>query len=265
MELPIRARVAAMTAIRSVCGIEDVDILVSHTPGPPHYAATFTGWSPSLHRVNYMLHVDCDTAPDDPDFAEDLAASFEAALGDQRRRLAAGMELGIVAPMATVSDGADEVDTGSLMVDSALVAIAREKTFDPYAELLDVLAHVHGPDALHEGGPVLAAGRGTVAETPHGRVMGMSLGLSPWPGRNTVTFDGLTLDIAERDMPDTALAALAGKPLRTLVEVHPLLDDRKVFGAECIRGEDGPTVRVALEFDLVPVSSLRKDPDDDTP
>jgi hypothetical protein len=257
-ELAIGARVAAMTAIRAVCGLEGVDILKSQTPGPPHYAATFTGWSPSLHKVEYLLHAHCGTDPGDPEFAEDLAASFTAVLGEQRRRLADGMAIGLIAPMETWSEGADEIETGELMVDAALVSIMRDKGLDAHDELLEVLDSVHRQDALHEGGALLEGQRGVVAETPQGRVIGMALDLGPLDSRHTVTFDGLTLEITGLDLPATALTVLAGKPLRSLIEVHPLLDGRMVFGAERIGDDRGPGVRIALEFDLVRLSSLKE-------
>lgn len=257
--LPTVARAAAIGALRSVCGIEDVTVTPTSPKGGPRaettYTADFTGWSPTLHRVRCYLHVNCDHR--DPDLPETLAAAFTAALASQRRRLEAGIALGIVEPLPILIDAADDARTDHLLVDRALPAIATDGGEDACSELLEVLYATHGGDIEHDCGAVIEVEGGLISETPHGRVVGFRIDMGETPGGNEVSFDGLVLDIFKLTLPHSAMIALVGRPLSDLAVVHPALDHRVIVAIEP-DAEQGPTgLRIALELDLVPYDSIK--------
>ena len=256
--LPTAARAAAISALRTVCGIEDVHVTATGGPGAgtreTTYTADFTGWSPSLHRIRCYAHVNADHR--DSDFAQVLADAFAATLGSQRRRLEAGIALGIVSPLPMLIDSADEIETGHLLVDRDIKELVAHHGQDAYSELLEVLMAMHGGDNDHDGSDVLEGDGGILAETPEGRVVGLSVSVGRTSTGEDILFDGLVLEIPDAALPQTAMTGLVGRPLRILTPVHPLLDDREIVAIEHGTQGDRPSVRVALALDLVPFDSI---------
>lgn len=236
---------------------------------------TFTGWSPSLHSVNIEMPIYADTGGQD-----EVLFHIGHRLDRQRARAAHAKSLGIHAPLW----GAGYNIIEHLWTDRSLVAMRETAPgLQPLkTRLASILQQVHMMGGNHDAGPVHAMASGVVAEmvfraarpdAGHDvtagiglparcdvkRFGGAAMEIDPDGGlkeRRTLqssnpTYDGLLLTIPSGPLPEITLAALKGRPLRDLTEIHPELDGRIIDQAR--NASDGKRITVALVPDLVRV------------
>lgn len=214
---------------------------------------TFRGWGPSLHEVDMTRRMTFEHAVDEAPRGEQVVSAIAEVLDGQRQRASDGWKIGKTSPMTTCSQPA----TGHLLVDRTLCDMLVANEWLPTDMLRTALGSmITGDDAL-ECGPVATDHNVVVAETDRGRVIGLVETIAAEPGRWT-TFDGHEIHIAGRTVPEVAMAALAGKPLRMLGEVHPGLDDRIVLEVRQDGDHENPGLIVRVEPDLMTMAEVAR-------
>lgn len=190
--------------------------------------ADVEGWSPTLHliRASYTRTVrhqrDMSIDP------EDAHKAFVEATLEQFNRSRAGIHMGIHAPLelkliekspVMIKPGVPEMR--HLLVDSSWPVVAATTPEAARAILRKIILSLH--EEAYEGGSFLADGEALAIECGLGRVIGEQADV--YGGAFGATFDGLSINL-RASLPETMIVAAAGRPLRSVVELHPALNNR---------------------------------------
>lgn len=229
--------------------------------------ASLRGWSPSLHEIRISGNVGCVMTGDEDAAAGILIRRFAPLIAAQNARAAEGMFLfGRLDPLQAQT--IFSTDAQHLHVDRALVEMCRDTGRIAWDRVTRAVSTIcTAVSALYDGGSRVATSSGSLEEAPRAdgrpalRTVGFPVhirhegSIDPPAGVQKPSFDGAELGLPDAQLPDTVLAAIVGRPLGDLVQVHEEIDERIVRAAA--RDPDG-AVRLALDPDLVPVFSLEQ-------
>ena len=230
------------------------------------------GWSPTLHRVPLKLTTAFDRGYDADDAADTITGQLAPQIARQHRRANDAFALGHALPLRTAGE---DTPIDHLLCDVAHMEMVLIGNDPDNAQSLhglstflwdtaEKVANAH--DRSHDGG--LSLGVETVAiETDDAdprRILLLpseELWRCPVPGEIAACDDGsvrLTIDVGP--VPQAVLAAMPRRPLRDLVRVHPLLDDRLVrdIATEGFATDGSGGVIITLPPVLAPFGILRR-------
>jgi hypothetical protein len=245
-------------ALRDIPGVSGVSVVAKGgmatsrqaDPYAPRISIGMETWSPTLHRIGMKLAV---------------TEIEEACELDERmaRRAADAAALGIERPLDV-----DMARIDHLHADASLVALSPDASAS--ARHAVSLLHARETRGVRHGADVLAGDR-FMREIdrpglPALREVGWTIDLGSTP--DGPSFDGRMLTFVVRRarapvgddldartspmLPTTTLIGLPGRQLRSLVEVHPALDDRVVRRIEDFASTPGTRV-YEVEFEPMPV------------
>lgn len=240
------------------------------TPVRPVVAA-FNGWSPTLHAIRLNMSAAVKDRPDRMHMAHDLVRHFAPMLARQMARADDGMRIaGRTEPF--VATHVMAVDIQHLHIDRALVDMTRntaQVAWDRAGRA--VVSTCEAASGLYGGASIHGTSAGIQIEMPRTDPERLAMRVIGFPvhfGRNgldtgssaatTARYDGDTLRILRREVPETALAAAVGQPLGRLVAIHEDLDDRIITSASVRQSADSCDVVVTLEPDLVPAYAIEQ-------
>lgn len=232
------------------------------------------------------------------DIVDDVTAQIVDALHVQRLRAAAARLHGIREPLEI--KGTEPVMLDHMVMDRAVLAMVRERVEDAHGSLDDIVHAIHqegdddGRDARLTDGtayveervlrmpiddadghrPGLADDAGDDDELPGWarvtiRLLTIEIDVKPGASgirhpatgeADRIAFDGDNLHMVGVELPETALALLVGKPMRTLVELHPLIDDRIITAVQS--GHDDGVGWLRAYVEMVPAAIVDARPVD---
>lgn len=252
--LPTAARAALLGMMGGVSGVTPgtVNHVHSNSNGT-RLRVTYTGWSPSLHAYDFDMEVNSPFQVDDKRLHRIPPASLDRAIDLQRRRLEAGVALGLHRPLPVPFTAFAGVETRHMHVDRTLVDLIGSMGGDFISDIAEAMANLHRSDDTFHCGDMLKDGDAWVRETDGLRLCGTIVGIHDQPPGRWITFDGRTLSIGGAQIAETAATMLTGRPLRDLVEVHPVLDGVTIRCVETLWEDGHPELGITLEPDHIPV------------
>lgn len=249
------ARAALHSAFGGISGVQVLGIYVLEDDvWTKRLSVSINGWSPSLHLVEIGYVADVALNKDGTVIRDDAVKAFAEAVGEQTRRAARGLALGRALPLPAGENpvtGAAGPHVDHLLVDRALPVLADLDNDDFETSLINGVMDLHTQIQVpSNGGPHLADEITSVTEEGDRMTVRRLVPIDTLPGI-PCTFDGEILLVGGgREVPETVMPALPGRPLRTLITIHPQLDDRLIL--EVGTGDAGD-MALRLEPDLVPV------------
>lgn len=260
--VPASLRQAIASACGAVPGLAAVAVtrrprLQAPTGGPQppdDLEVSADGWSPSFHWLSMQWRI--PLRGHDPESPEGTAIAFDAVrahVAIQRRRATDALAIGIAAPIIPAGD---DTPIGHLTADRSSLALAALAHGGAARGILArAVADIHNAALDEPGGPRLVGKDAFVIDelgTQHlGWLTTIEHGGTTPPAN--MTDDILTLH--SQRIPETLIAALAGRRVDTLAAVHPLLDARIIGEAEQLDGND-PIVVLRLVPDRVRLGTL---------
>lgn len=256
--LPAACDAAIQSAFGAIPGVRLGDVTLSHPKpvggksGTPWLVVDLTGWAPTLHEATMRLHARPAVGPDDPGHRDETMALLEPALARQRSRAAAGLAHGISRPLALRprtpdAMGVPRIETRHLHIDASLPALAvAGGDFDLERTLEMAIRELLEGDADVDGDACIAHDAHHMTEADGVRAVGTQVVIHGEAGRS-VTFDGRTLEMHGRTVPETMLVAISGRRLGDLAALHPAIDGRIVRSAAMDSVDAHPRVLMELE------------------
>lgn len=246
--VPLKLRLALSQIMGNVPGV-----CFEHAAVPlpmnddPEIEITYTGWSPTLHRLRHVIKVEVGVRPDSRQYAEAVADAISPIMEEQVQRHREGMRFGLSAPLPIGIKGTSP-ETRHLTMDTSLAIVAAFAEDDLLEDLPDALERMHRTDA-RELGPAIMDGNAYGIESGLGHIVGKSMS---WDISREVhvSCDGLAIEIYGRTAPETMLLQMPGRPLSELIQLHPELDRRIVQTAES--GESRNSMRIRFVPEVVP-------------
>ena len=252
--LPTAARAGILSLLGGICGVTPGNVgLVKTDPTGTLLRITYTGWSPSLHAVDYDIEAFSPWQPDDPRLHRLPCETLERALDVQRRRLEAGVAIGLHRPLEAPRPAFVGVQTSHLVASKALIDLANALGHDFGEDIQEDLANLHHSDEADGLSEDLGDDRSWVSERNGMRACGRSVPIGEQDNGRWLIYDGIHLSIGGRQVSETAAIQLAGRPLRELVEVHPVLDGLTMAAIENASFDEIPELRITFAPDLVAV------------
>lgn len=248
-------RLQCETLLQNIAGVENLDIKrhenLFDRDGTPEFSVSFTGWSPSLHRISIRVREHAsDEASKEKTFVR-LMAKCRTTIERQGRRAEAAAKLGY---HHNLPNGRVE----HLQIDEAMIAIARDGGTDLMGSVRNAIGKLHDRMAIDHGGRVLSRVDMMVVECGEqdrlrcvaptikirrdGQVVGRHSG--PW------------IRINANHLPETTLTALIGRPVKDLVHLHGALDDRIIQRAENRSVGKDKEIVLGIDLHLQPISTL---------
>ena len=224
---------------------------------PKHFAVDIRmeGWSPTLHAVRIVRIDSLQMTRAALDEAADvLPRAIDAIATLQRSRAQDAARMGHARPLPTR-------EIGHLDIDPALPALRGDGPDATRKAILEAVRRAHSTSNDYSGGAAMRAGGVLLGDrrAEDGRwlrICAPNVKLRSVDGRRQATLRAFELDLEAEHLPDTVLAALAGRPLRDLVEIHPLLDDRTIRKAANRTGKARPGILVGLDMQVDPIDEV---------
>ena len=203
------------------------------------------GWSPCLNLLGLVWRATVTAGADGATQLGEITIALREQIRTQRRRQREAMSLGRASPFDVCDDDGHRDDTqiAHILVDVALAAMIGhgERLIREVGNTVWDLHHDRqdekdGSDDVLEGEQTPEYGEPSPGM--HG-VAGRLFVFEMPLGETGVVYDGVRLRVPV-DLPDTMLAACAGRPVRDVVDVQGPVGDRIVV--EAVRGDAGGTV-----------------------
>lgn len=253
-----RAQAALAASFLSIPGVmlRRIDE-VSRKTGMARISMEIDGWSPSLHTISIQYMRDVPLV-DGEVTSDGIRKAYHDALIEQSARSAAGIHMGLYAPLTMDTPKRSGYAGGGkppylemrhLLVDASLPAVIAADSEDPVRTLKRVVRNLHTQAEDWQGGSFVADGVGLVMECGLGRLVGSETHID-MPRGHSATFNGLSLGIHGTAIPESVLEQAVGRPLRDIVAVHPALDSRIVRSASGVTGP-GSGIDVTFEPQLI--------------
>lgn len=216
------------------------------------------GWSPSLHGIHMKWDVIVGPLTDYESQVGSAVSSITRLVEMQRERAAAALSLPETPsafPLDKKGHGFPvkhlEVDASALAIqicdhghqytrsppytpeqaERARNAVLASPVTDRMHGLGQMVSEIHSEAVDHDGGAALRGRDVAVSERRGVRALDWAQVVRT-PGGKGPSGQGMlrgqTLTIDPVDIPDTVAAVLIGRPLRDLVDIHPMLSDRTI-------------------------------------
>lgn len=250
--LPLMVRLALGQAFGRIPGVHLTEARLAGTD-MSDVVIEFSGWSPSLHRLDHRLTVHPAADVEEADYAGSVIDAATGILQRQTMRHRAGMEFGLSYPLPANSDFKDPPETRHLTVDSALPLFSPAGDADLVEELQEAIGLMH-QRVCEEDGDALFASNAYALHCGLGHLVGANVEREATGCR--MVYNGMSLDIYGPSVPETAITQLAGRPLGDLMLIHPAIDGRIVRTAESGDAGQSPRLKVTLVPDAVPFTSI---------
>lgn len=252
--LPTAARAAILSDLGGICGVTPGSVgLVRSDASGSLLRITYSGWSPSLHEVAYDIQVFSHWQPDDPRLHRLPTEQLLHAMDLQQRRLNAGIRLGLHRPIEIPAVSFAGVATMHLRTSRALLDLAHALGHDFGEDIQEDLANLHHSDEADGYSEDLGDDRSWVTERGGERLCGRAIPIGEQNNGAWLVFDGAHLSIGGREISETAATLLVGRPLRKLVEIHPVLDALEIADIETLHCDGHPEMRIRFAPDHVAV------------
>jgi hypothetical protein len=259
MILDPRVAAAVASAIGSIpgCSMNMRGVLdLKQRTGGWGALVTVDGWSPSLHGLHMQWTLVIGPSLDVEDQTASALSSIATLLQTQRDRAAAALALPCRPSAFPLDQGGNRYAYMHLDVDASALAVIigdddhrytrspphtpeqaarhRESVLDTPAldrmgDLGTYVSDLHRGTTDHDGGPSLRWRDVTVSERRGRRVLDW-VQLVRTPGHKGPSGQGMlrgtTLTLDPVAIPETLADLLPGRPLRDLVDIHPMLSDR---------------------------------------
>lgn len=207
------------------------------THAPSRYRRDFQrlsidGRSPSLHAMRIPYEIDETLS------ADAVLEILKPMLALQRRRAQDAVCLGFVSPLEADLNtmGMDGMVIGHLSMDATALGLrlgghpSGESTAKSRIAIATEVCRIHG--SLQGGSRLGTARTLTLADTDVGisdrSDVRTVTGVHAPPGHFGMRYEHRRLAMPGKSVPETTAAAMKGRPLRDLVRIHPLFDDRIV-------------------------------------
>lgn len=213
----------------------------------------FAGWSPTLHKVQVRrresLHLRQEAIDEALTY---FTRTFDQLAALQRQRSADAGVLGYARPLPTR-------EIGHLDIDKAFAILREDGPEATRAAVLEAVRRAHaatneydGGNALHASGVLL--GDSLDAESGRWlRICAPNVKLRSPDGSFRATLRGFELELDADHRPEETLAEFEGRPLRDLLEIHPLLDGRTIrtVSNRTWKNRPGLIVRMDMQVDRI--------------
>lgn len=250
-----RLHTACRDILSAIPGIENIDMEWSPkaTPGPM-VSVSFQGWSPSLHRIwTQALARMPDDIEDEDGIVDHLLGCFNDVFERQRRRAEDAALIGYQKPLPNGC-----ID--HLHIDEAMEPLARDYGTDLRGAVHNAVGTLHGSLQVHRGGTLLRHPTMMVGETLRPgaclRFVAPSIKIRVDGRRRAAVHHGHLVTLHTEHLPETTLAAAVGRPIGSLVALHPALDGRIVRKADNDGTAAKPTIVLGIDQHLKPLGAL---------
>ena len=245
------------TIWRAVASIPGVTL--DHVTSDPAYAdgvaweVGITGWSPSLHSLMMELHAKVDLGAPET-LGTRIIAALNSRIATQSRRSREGLAAGTATPFSD-ADGWRRI--AHMSIDATMAGILREianKKGYPFSSVLHTAIlsphdELHRSATDHRGGHrLINPSIGVLDEMGerllhlHGDIdrsgeASLPFGEPTHAPKKGASLAGEVLTVlTDERFPDSALSALAGRPVRDLASISPLVDGRTIASIEAHDG-----------------------------
>lgn len=215
-----------------------------------------TGWSPSLHEIDMQWEVLVNPHDDAHQQTVSALSSIADLLRTQRKRAEEGLRLTCRPTAFPLRTSDNRFGVAHLDADASALAVhigdddaryTRTPPFTPEQEarhrqvvletraldrmgaLDQFINGIHRPHRRHDGGASLRGQDVSVSERRGRRILDWTQLIRTKDARGTSgtgMIKGTTLSIGRVELPDSVAAALVGRPLRTLIDIHPMVSPR---------------------------------------
>lgn len=250
-----RLHAACHDILNAIPGIESINLEWSpKTVAGPAISVSFSGWSPSLHRISVQAIQPLPQEDmDEEAIADQILVQLRDVFERQRRRAGDAARLGHGSPLP---NGA----ISHLEIDRAMIPLAQDYGTDLMGAMRNAVGTLHRNEQLHRGGALLRQPGAMVGEVLRDegnlRFVAPSIKIRAAGSRRAAVHHGHLVAIYAEHLPETALSALIGRPIGNLVSLHPSLDDRPVRRAENRGTRERPMIELGIDQHLEPVHSI---------
>jgi len=244
------------TTMSGIPHVQDVDLeCAGYTR---MFAVTYSlkGWSPTLHHVQIRrmetLHLTQEAIDEAFGF---FTRTFDAVAALQRHRVADAARMGWDRPLPTR-------EIGHLDIDVALPTLQGKGPDATSESILNAIRRAHSRSTEYHGGNALKGGGVLLGDslTEDGsrwqRVCAPSVRMRSAEGAHVATLRAFELEVHAECRPEESLAGFEGRPLRDLMAVHPLLDERIVRRVSNRTWKARPGLIVGLDMEIEPIGEV---------
>lgn len=209
----------------------------------------FDGWSPTLHGIRIRRS---DSLRLSQEVIDEATIFFERTFDEmaalQRQRASDAAALGFDRPLPTR-------EINHLDIDTALMTLRGDGPDATRAAVLEAVRRAHAETVDYIGGASLLASGvllGDSLDEDSGRWLRVCAPNVKLPGPDGLraTLRAFQIEINAEHLPEDALADFVGRPLRDLVPVHPLIDDRTVRKVRNRTWKDRPGLIVNIDMNV---------------
>lgn len=252
--LDLRIRLGLAQIFGRIPGVSLMHAGLQQGKGGGHeLLVAFRGWSPSLFALDHRVAVEVDGRPSDQDFPAAALEAVEGIIDRQTTRQRGASFFGLSAPLDA---SAKDLELRHLTVDRALPVIAGMANEHFMQEIVEGIRALHRRVADTDA-DALVDGTSYSLICGLGHFVGTTIGCNVRKGLALV-YDGVSLKIIGACVPEMALLALAGRPLRDLVSLHPEIDARIIKSAGSEPAGKSRHIRVELVPDVAPLNLFIK-------
>ncbi len=217
---------------------------------------SFDGWSPTLHKIRIRRRESLHLRQEAIDEAlEYFTRAFGEMAALQRQRALDAGHLGYDRPLPTS-------EIGHLDIDRALPVLREDGSAATRSAILEAVRRAHADTNDYAGGNSLKASGVLLGDSLSEdgdrwlRICAPNVKLRAPDGSFRATLRAFELELDADHRPEDALGDFEGRPLRDLLRIHPLLDDRIVRKVSNRTWKNRPGLIIKLDMQVDPIDAV---------